>query len=152
MSTRTTITLSIILGLIILVSANGYKFYETGSTEQQPKYSQVKIFASSQSDFDRIQQAGLEIDHAESVEDGLITWLSEREIDMLKRSGVMYQVTIEDWMQYYNSRPVMTESERRMAIENSPSDVAITHSVYGSMGGYMTYSQVINKLDSMRIE
>lgn len=152
MSTRTTITLSIILALIILVSANGYKFYETGSTEQQPKYSQVKIFTTSESDIDRIQQAGLEIDHAESVGDGLITWLSDREIEMLKRSGVMYQVTIEDWMQYYNSRPVMTEAERRMAIESSPTDVAISHSVYGSMGGYMTYSQVVNKLDSMRIE
>jgi carboxypeptidase T len=154
MNTGRTIFLSLILASIIAVSV-GYNFYETGTStdlSSQEKYSQVKIFVSGQADFDKMQSAGLEIDHAESVDNYLIAWLSEREIEKLNTSGVMYQVTVEDWMQYYNSRPVMTEAERRMAIENSPTDVAITHSVYGTMGGYMTYAQVINKLDSMKLE
>ncbi len=122
------------------------------NTEIQEKHSQVKIFASTDLDIKRIEDAGLHIDHAENNGDHLITWLSASEIEMLKKSGVAYQVTVDDWMAYYNALPKMTEAEMQSAILNSSSDVAITHSVYGSMGGYMTYAQIINKLDSMRLE
>ncbi|HWA06117.1 MAG TPA: M14 family zinc carboxypeptidase [Ignavibacteria bacterium] len=153
------------------LSLVGYKFAENGresqqnalqqnalqqntiqQTEQQEKYSQVKIFAASESDFHAIENAGLHLDHVESIDNYVVAWLSASEIEMLKKSGVAYQVTVDDWMQYYNSRPVMSEQERKLAILQSESDFNISHSVYGSMGGYMTYAQVVNKLDSMRLE
>lgn len=137
--------------LAIGLSLVGFYNYPVNS-EIQEKHSQVKIFASTDLDIKRIEDAGLHMDHAENNGDHLITWLSASEIEMLKKSGIAYQVTVDDWMAYYNSLPKMTEAEMQAAITNSTSDVAITHSVYGSMGGYMTYAQVVNKLDSMRLE
>ncbi len=125
---------------------------ETDLKIQQNKYSLVKIFASTEADFNRIEQSGLHLDHVESFETYVMTWLSASEIEMLKLSGVAYQITIDDWMEYYNSRPVMNEAERQAAIQQSTDEFNISHSVYGSMGGYLTYQEVINKLDSMRLE
>jgi len=125
---------------------------EPGVVEQDEKHSQVKVFVNGEADAKKMESAGLHIDHAENFGDYLLTWLSVSEIEKLKKSGVAYQITIDDWMEYYNALPKMTESEMRAAIENSTSDYNITHSVYGSMGGYMTYQQVINKLDSMKLE
>src|SRR5689334_7400829 len=107
MNTRRTIFLSLILALVIGLSLNGYKFQEQSPSSQE-KYSQVKIFASNENDFQLIRRAGLDIDHLETFADHSIAWLSASEIEMLKKSGVGYQITIDDWMEYYNSRPVMT--------------------------------------------
>lgn len=146
----------VLLTLFIPLLAIGLSFVGFNSnieiTDNQEKHSQVKIFASTDIDIKRIEDAGLHMDHAENNGDHLITWLSASEIEMLKKSGVAYQVTVDDWMTYYNALPKMTDAEMQAAILNSTSDVAITHSIYGSMGGYLTYQEVINKLDSMRIE
>jgi hypothetical protein len=112
----------------------------------------VKIYASTEQDFNRMEQAGLHLDHAERIDDYLITWLSSSEIESLSKAGIGYQITVADWQQYYNSRPQMTEAEITAALQQSQRDFNITHSVYGSMGGYMTWQEVINKLDSMRLE
>jgi len=145
-----------VLSAALLITAFSMMFYGfqpgENKVEIQERHSQVKILSTTDLDMKKIEDAGLHLDHAENIEGILITWLSESEIAMLRKSGVPYQVTIPDWMEYYESLPKMSESEMRAAIENSTSDVNITHSVYGSMGGYMTYAQVVNKLDSMRLE
>ncbi len=151
MKLNRTISLLVVIFMLGIISFYGYKFSAYNS-EVQEKYSQVKIFASSESDFRSIQNAGLELDHVESIDNYVIAWLSSREIEKLKNSGVGYQVTIDDWMAYYNSRPVMSESERQAAIQESIDSYNVSHSIYGSMGGYLTYQEVINKLDSMRLQ
>ncbi|MEO8512168.1 MAG: M14 family zinc carboxypeptidase [Ignavibacteria bacterium] len=151
MNARRTILFSLALALIIGLFVYGYRFQEDGLSGAE-KYSQVKIFATGESDFKRLEQAGLDLDHVEAAKNYVIAWLSAKEIEMLKTSGVGYQVTIDDWMQYYNTRPVMDEGERQAAIQKSAGDYNVTHSIYGSMGGYLTYQEVINKLDSMRLQ
>jgi carboxypeptidase T len=120
---------------------------------ENEKYSQVRIFATTDNDFRKIENAGLFLD-AGIYKKGLYfeTWLSEREIAMLKNSGVSYQVTIDDWMEYYNSIPKMTESEIQEALQKSRDDYSVSHSIYGSMGGHLKVAEMINKLDSLRIQ
>lgn len=149
------ISRTVLLAIFALVSSallfGGFTYKETGA-QQQEKYSQVKIFAKSESDFHMLEHTGLHLDHVEAVSDGLIAWLSAEEIEMLKKSGVGYTVTVNDWMEYYNSHPQMSEAEMRLAIQQSKNDFNVSHSIYGSMGGYLIYQEVINKLDSMRLE
>ncbi len=38
------------------------------------------------------------------------------------------------------------------AIQKSAQLYSVSHSIYGSMGGYLTYAEVVNKLDSMRLQ
>ncbi|MEO8664351.1 MAG: M14 family zinc carboxypeptidase [Ignavibacteria bacterium] len=123
------------------------------SNNTNPKYSLLKIFVTDQEDMKNIMREGLFIDHAESHEGLYIeTWLSEAEIEKLNRSGVAYEIVVPDFKEYYNSQPKMTAAEMTDAIQKSAQENNVTHSIYGSMGGFLTFDQVINKLDSMRIE
>jgi carboxypeptidase T len=139
------------ISALLMIFFNASKFDNSG--DKQQKYSMVRIFASSENDIKRMMDAGLLLDHAESKPGHHIdTWLSEEEISMLKISGVPFQVTIDDWMEYYNSFPKMTEAEIDAQMQQAYEKDNITHSIYGSMGGYLTYNEVVAKLDSMRLE
>ncbi|MEO6695079.1 MAG: M14 family zinc carboxypeptidase, partial [Ignavibacteria bacterium] len=127
--------------------------YNSNEIDPQEKYSKVKVYAANDHDIKKLMTEGLFFDHAESVGGEYIeTWLSESELEMVKRSGISYQITVDDWDKYYSDQPKMTQSEMDIAIQNSINEYSITHSIYGSMGGYLIFNEVINKLDSMRIQ
>jgi hypothetical protein len=141
-----------LIGIVSYISFNAFNYKENTVIEKQPKFSQVRIFAVNSSDVKRIEDAGLFIDHA-STKAGLYSdaWLSEYEIGMLNNSGVSYQVLVDDWQAYYDSQPRMTTAEVDASIQHTTQAYNISHSIYGTMGGYMTYTEVVSKLDSMRM-
>ncbi len=114
------------------------------------KYSLVRIFAVNAIDFERINNAGLFFDGGiRKPGEYFETWLSETEIKMLQQSGVPYTIKIDDWDSYYEER----QSQNKLIDgEKERLDYNIIHSIYGSMGGHMTYSEAAAKLDSMRLE
>ncbi|MCX6161362.1 MAG: M14 family zinc carboxypeptidase [Ignavibacteriae bacterium] len=123
------------------------------NTNSQEKYSQVRIFAASQNDFSRMGNAGLFLDGGINYKGQYFeTWLSESEIKLLQLSGVPYTITIDDWMKYYNSFPKMSQGEIQAAIQKSQQDYNVSHSIYGTMGGHLKVAEMINKLDSLRIQ
>ncbi|MDQ1265060.1 MAG: carboxypeptidase [Bacteroidota bacterium] len=123
------------------------------SNNVREKYSQVRIFASSHNDFAKIGNAGLFLDGGVNYKNQYFeTWLSESEIKLLQLSGVPYMVTVDDWMKYYNSFPKMTQGEIYTAIQKSRQDYNVSHSIYGTMGGHLKVAEMINKLDSLRIQ
>jgi hypothetical protein len=142
-----------VIVFLIVFTANAFADKNTNYADSQEKYSKLKIFITSEADIKKINDKGLFFDHAE-VESGkdMIVWLSLTEIEMLKKSGVSYQILIDDWQNYYSSLPKMTEQEISDAIRKSMEDYSVSHSIYGSMGGYLIYSEVVNKLDSMRLQ
>ena len=142
-----------VIVFLIVFTANAFADKNTNYADSQEKYSKLKIFITSEADIKKINDKGLFFDHAE-VESGkdMIVWLSMTEIEMLKKSGVSYQILIDDWQNYYSSLPKMTEQEISDAIRKSMEDYSVSHSIYGSMGGYLIYSEVVNKLDSMRLQ
>jgi hypothetical protein len=145
---KTKIILIFTFVILFALSLNVYS-----QKNSQEKYSKVKIYATSQYDFNRIAQSGLHFDGG-IYKPGLFfeTWLSESEINMLRASGVPFEVTINDWMQYYNSIPQMTPQQIQEQMKQSIDVYNVTHSIYGTMGGHLTFSQIANKLDSMRTE
>lgn len=144
---------SLVLSVLLCVSLATVESQEKSAPRKQPKYSEVRIFATSPSDFRRIAEAGLFIDHA-NTKLGYYSdaWLSEFEIHLLQKSSVPYQILIDDWDVYYDGLPKMTQSETDKSIRESGRLYSVSHSIYGSMGGYLTYAEVVGKLDSMRIE
>lgn len=126
---------------------------ENESTVTNPKYSQVRIFAVNEFDFKKMMDAGLFIDHANRKPGVYLdAWLSEYEINLLKKSGIPYQILIDDWDNHYKSRQKMTQPEIHKQMEDAKKTDNVSHSIYGSMGGYLTYNEVVSKLDSMRME
>jgi hypothetical protein len=112
----------------------------------------VRIFATTPQDFERMMQAGLLIDHAiRKPGQFLDAWLSASEFQMLKNSGVPYEVLHDDWVEYYNSRDnFMTPEEFDQAMRHSEEVFSVSHSVFGTMRGiYPKYTKDIAKLDSL---
>lgn len=121
--------------------------------DETGKFSQVKIYATTDNDFVKIANAGLLLEggiHKKGIY--FETWLSENEISMLKKSGVPYEVTIPDWKTYYEGFPKMSNYDIQKAIEKSYKDNNVSHSIYGTLAGYLKRQEVINKLDSMRLQ
>ena len=156
------IYLSVILSMIIVCFVSLSSFSPKDSTENnnvtfpevQEKYSEVRIYAKTEADFKKIADADLHIDHANRKAGYYLdAWLSEYEIGLLKKSGVPYEILVDDWLEYYNKRQQNTDqNEINEQIENAKQKDNVTHSIYGSMGGFLTFNEVVSKLDSMRLE
>jgi uncharacterized repeat protein (TIGR01451 family) len=127
---------------------------EMAISSTQEKFSQVRIFATNASDFKRIQDAGLFIDHANTkLGHYSDAWLSEAEIELLRKSGVPFEILFEDWESYRRTLPPTTDAEMQRQMQQSRELFNVSHSIIGTMGyGYLSYNEVLNKLDTMRIE
>ncbi|MFA5404898.1 MAG: hypothetical protein WC358_08190, partial [Ignavibacteria bacterium] len=136
---------------VALLFVASYTFAQNNNGTE--KYSQVRIYATSDNDFVKMGNAGLFLDGGIHKK-GLYfeTWLSESEISMLKNSGVSYQITINDWMEYYNSIPNMTAMEIQSALKKSKDEFDVSHSIYGTMGGHLKVAEINAKLDSLRLQ
>ncbi|HMQ79640.1 MAG TPA: M14 family zinc carboxypeptidase [Ignavibacteria bacterium] len=141
-----------LIGIISYFSFNAFNFESSNGVERQPKHSQVRIFTKTEADFRKIEDVGLHIDHAiTKMGHYSETWLSEYEMNLLSLSGVPFEVLVDDWQAYYDNLPKMTPGEIDAQMQQVYERDAITHSIYGTMGGYMKYDEVVAKLDSMRM-
>ncbi len=150
--------------LLVLIFAaaffalNGFDFSSNApvqTSNNDEKFSEVRIFATTPQDFERMAQAGLLIDHANRKPGQFLdAWLSASEFQMLKNSGVPFEVLHDDWVEYYNSRQnFMTPEEFDQAMRQSEEVFSVSHSVFGTMRGiYPKYTEVVAKLDSLRLE
>jgi hypothetical protein len=153
-----------ILSAIVLVFAllNGFGNFTTlehnsslQTSNNDEKFSMVRIFAVNDMDFQRIMQAGLIIDHANHKPGRFLdAWLSASEFKMLKNTGVPYEILIDDFVEYEKTLPRMTEAEIDATMRESSEKFNVSHSIYGTLRnlGHLKYSEVVNKIDSLRIE
>ncbi|MBN1633036.1 MAG: T9SS type A sorting domain-containing protein [Ignavibacteria bacterium] len=133
---------------VVLLFITGFKYSQNNNVME--KYSQVKIFATSGNDFKKMGDAGLFLDGGINKK-GLYfeTWLSESEIAMLKKSEVPFEITIDDWMAYYEEMQRINYVSPNIKLTD---EYIITHSIYGTMGGHLKWEEAIAKLDSMRLQ
>jgi len=116
------------------------------------KYMLVRITGSQQAISGAMKLADVHIDHAIRKENYVEAWLSQSEFDAFKKTGIQYQVIIPDWETHYGNFPKMSDAEIRKSIEYTSDALNISHSIYGTMGGFLKWTEVIAKLDSMRAE
>ncbi|MCK6603779.1 MAG: immune inhibitor A [Ignavibacteriaceae bacterium] len=115
-------------------------------------YKQVKIYVEDFSQIKDLYAAGIAVDHFEKTKDNsVIQFLSDQEFDRLKMLNFRYEVLIDDWYAHYNSRASLTEAEKQNIIADSKMNFGVEGLTFGSMGGYLTLSEVYQKLDSMKI-
>lgn len=120
----------ITLLIIFLLSSLGNS-YET--------YKQVKVFVPDQASFQKLLQSGIDLEGAEGkIGDWFEIVLEERELALLQDLGFLTLTIIDDYSKFIESR-----------LFKGPYD-ALGFG-YGSMGGYYTYNEVIQQLDSMRL-
>lgn len=113
-------------------------------------YKQVKIYLDNQNTLEKLQQLGIQEDHFIYDKDNTITiFLSELDYQKLKTSPFQYQILIDDWHRYYNSYPILTESEKQSIIQQSREKYNVDGFGFGSMGGYYTFNEIVANLDLM---
>ena len=120
---------------------------------QAQTYREVKIYLNDRSDISVLYQAGLDFDQATITKDnGVIVFLNDAEFSKLQMTNFRYDVLIEDWMQYYNNLPKLTNQEKQSFINDSKQRFDVSGFGFGSMGGFYTLAEVNAQLDSMRLQ
>lgn len=113
----------------------------------QERHSQVNIPVHSGQEFKRIADLGIAIDHFDGKIGGTISlFVSEDELRLLDGANIPYSYVIKDWKQYYAER----QKRAVPSLKKIPS-TAPQYFRYGAMGGFLTYSEVLRQLDSMKL-
>ena len=142
----------LIIIFILFFSFSRFNIFSPGELAPVEKYSTVKVFVRSSEDLKRLQQNDITVEHFHgNYTEGITLVINQLEIERLKSSGIQYSVEIPDMDLYYKNRPLPGEQEMNAAGLVMQND-NIRGFSYGSMGGYYTYTEVVQKLDSMRLQ
>lgn len=137
---------SLLLILFLLIAARGYA--------QEPElYHRVKV-NTGKSGLSLLAKAGIAVDHG-TYKKGvyLITDLSVSEIEKVKETGLSYTILIRDMSTYYKERNEKKSAEKPTGAgsctkcDEYPTPLNFQ---LGSMGGFFTYAELLNILDSMK--
>ncbi len=119
----------------------------------QPDYSRVRVFFGENS-LEDLARLGLEVDHGIFRKGAYIeNDFSAREINLIKNAGFKYEILIDDVQAYYQSPHAFANIQSRG--NNCATEIDINHwktpDQYsgGSMGGYLTLSELYVVLDTM---
>lgn len=142
--------LLILFAFFAYFSAKFSFFPQQGASSDS--YSKVRILVNSASDIARLQQSDIDLDHYQgSIKEGIILVMSFDELSRLRLTGIPYDIMIPDMNTYYENRSAPDANEMRKSDDIMRGDNVMSFS-YGSMGGYYTYTEVVQKLDSMRLQ
>ncbi|MCI0449632.1 MAG: immune inhibitor A [Chlorobi bacterium] len=151
MKTRIIFLLISVLTLCILFSKFNFNNPEVQRSPFET-YSQVKINIRTSNDILLLQQNDITIEHYHgNFNEGITLVLNQNEIGRLRTTGIQFSVEIPNLEEYYRNRQLPSESDMILSRQIMQSD-NVTSFSYGSMGGYYTYSEVVQKLDSMRLQ
>ncbi|RPI13267.1 MAG: T9SS C-terminal target domain-containing protein [Ignavibacteriae bacterium] len=115
------------------------------------KYSQVRVNITNPGDILTLQMNDIDVEHYRgNMHDGIIIEINQEELARLRNTGLSHEVVIPDMDEYYRNRPAPSESDMLQSRILQEKDNVFGFS-YGSMGGFYTYTEVVQKLDSMRL-
>lgn len=121
------------------------------------KYSRVKVFANQQELID-LSNLGVPTDHGVRKKGTfLISDFSEQEIEILTTYGYTYEIEIDDVQAFYVDRLTKPNSnvlKNEICSGSSGGSGSFEPAVpvnfnQGSMGGYLTYDEMLDELDAM---
>jgi carboxypeptidase T len=118
---------------------------------QVQKYHRVKI-ETGKDGLTLLARNGVSIDHGESKKgQWFIGEFSESDVELIKQSGLPYEILIKDMATYYVNRN--KESAKISSTvgncKGCPGYITPTNFALGSMGGFYTYPEMLVILDSM---
>ena len=142
--------LSSILILFFITAAE----FNKGPRDKSPleKYSLVKVFTKNAEDIHKLQLNDITVEHySGNYSEGIVLTINQEELARLKNTGLNYEVKIQDLDTYYLNRKIPSEAEMQNSLNIRSEDNTDGFS-FGSMGGFYTYNEVVQKLDSMKLQ
>jgi len=141
--------------LILLISS--------ASFAQQELHHRAKVYYNSYEQFKQIQEAGVSMDHGYHKKDvSFESDFSVKELRTLSSIGVAYDIIINDVKQFYldqnnPSSPKYVAPQihlKNTGCTNNSGEITYTtpqNYNQGSMGGFLTYTEMLQELDDMYI-
>lgn len=119
---------------------------------QKLKYHRVFIPADNEMR-DKILQLGITIDHSYNKDGGIISEISDTEVNILKENVIPFKILIYDMAKFYASRNAASNALRTSAagVCNAQNIKVPAHFRLGSMGGFFTLQEMENILDTMAL-
>ena len=118
------------------------------------KYSKARIYYDNQSEYNLLQTNGIVLDHVKMKRDVFIeSDFSSSDINMARKLGFKVKILIDDVQEYYINRNLL-ETANEKSLNNLCSNNNLTYQTpinynHGSMGGYLTYDEMLSELDDM---
>lgn len=136
--------------LVLLLFDSGFLWSQTEDAFQP--YREVLIRFQAPDQVSSLAKDGLILDHVrfEKLSGGgfsYTTIVNNLEFEILKSSGLPFEVLIADVIQQYESLPQPSKQAKKEMLAGSQ----VRNFEFGSMGGYYTYVEVMAELDSMRL-
>ena len=132
-------------------------FLNAFSQGTRQKYHRAKINYNSIEKYEQLVKLGLSMDHGTHKKGFfIISDFSDREIQLSRNLGLQVDIEIEDVQKYYQDQNKNTSTHSNRIVNSSCTTEGIidyeTPSNYsnGSMGGYLTYAQLLQNLDAMQ--
>ncbi|MEO6693446.1 MAG: M14 family metallopeptidase, partial [Saprospiraceae bacterium] len=124
----------------------------------QESYSRVRIVLNEVVTMPRLASLGLETDHGNHQNTYFETDFSAAELELLTQHQIPFQIIIDDVTKFYAER---NKSSSLQSVENKKRAVTCHLAApiyntpagfnYGSMGSFLTYQEVLQKMDSLAI-
>ncbi|MFI5252084.1 MAG: M14 family zinc carboxypeptidase [Bacteroidota bacterium] len=106
--------------------------------ETPVKYSRIKIFITDQNTLDKVWKSGVDYEGSTGKLGGFMEFVAgKQDLTRLSQNGISYSIVTDDLAREYAK-----------GLRRGPQN-ALGFG-YGSMGGYYTYAEVVQQLDSMK--
>ncbi len=137
--------------LVLLISISGI-------SQKTPIYKKAKIRYNTISNFKALSKLGIPLDHGIHKQGVfIISDFSEKEIEAAKSLGLQVDILIEDVGADFLKRNEMAKNQdivQNPSCSTTGGDATIdyptpTNFALGSMGGYLTYQEMLDNLDAM---
>lgn len=140
--------------LILLIVLNHIVFAQ----KQNEKYSKARIYFNNTSTLKALIENGIPLDHGKHKKGVFIeSDFSASELSTAKNLGATVKVLIEDVQQFYieRNKSAKTSTMKNTNCNNGTGGVTAiqnpTNYNHGSMGGFLTYNEVMAEIDSMAL-
>ena len=125
-----------------------------GSQAQQERYDRMRIHLDGSHTIRQLAVLGVEVDHGDFRKDVSFTSdFSATQEQTIGAAGFTYDILISDVANYYVHQNAAPQASRQRAVVcSSPAGYNVqtpANFTGGSMGGFLTYQEMLNELDSM---
>lgn len=123
------------------------------SQQSQEKYSKAKISYNTLLDLSRLDALGIPVDHGIQKKGFfIISDFSASEIQKTRNAGYQVDILIDDAKEYFLQQNRNPEPIRNPSCESNGNVDYTTPANFtlGSMGGYLTYQEILDQLDLMK--
>ncbi len=120
---------------------------QTGFAQKAEKYSRVKVYANK-SDFKTLLLKGIALDElAERTPEYITGDFSAKEIALIKQTGLKIEIITDDLAADFlvKNKADQLQNQNQLRTGGTPPGFS-----YGSMGGYLTFDQMVAELDEMK--